>query len=61
MKEELFKVLDALYDFMNPSLRYADKEQWKNDTLQRVSNKSDEELKAWINTMWDIINYTDED
>ena len=57
MKEKVFEVLDALYEFMNPALRYPNKEKWKEDTLERLSGKTDAEVEEWVQNMWDIINY----
>lgn len=61
MKEKVFEALDALYEIINPAIRYPDKEGWKEQVFKNVSNKTDAELEAWIQTIWDIANFKDED
>lgn len=54
-KQELFELLDNLYDIMADAIKPRDKDKWKNETWENLRNTSEEYYNDWVETTKAII------
>ena len=53
-KQKLFKALDELYLISADPIKPEDKDAWKEETWERLQNKTDAEFDDYVQTIFDI-------